>query len=74
VDDIRFFSGAPEDVSVGSRNAIYLIKRICGDENFMHTGFSQINVTFFLQNKKIIKLNVHHLIGVGVYYFINPDM
>jgi hypothetical protein len=33
----------------------------------MHTGFSQRNVTVFLQNKEIIKLNIHHLIGVGVY-------
>ena len=67
MDDIRFFSGVPEDVSVGSRNTVYLIERICGDEDFVHTGFLQRNVTFFLQNKKIIKLKIHHLIGVGVY-------
>jgi len=62
-----FLSRMLKDVSVGSGNTVHLIKRICGNEDFKHTGFSQRNVTVFLQNKEIIKLNFHHLIGVGVY-------
>ena len=67
MDDKGFLSRVLKDVSVGSRNTVHLIKRICGNEDFMHTGFSQRNVTVFLQNKEIIKLNFHHLFGVGVY-------
>jgi hypothetical protein len=67
MDNKGFLSRMLKDVSVGSRNTVHLIKRICGNEDFMHTGFSQRNVTVFLQNKEIIKLNFHQLIGVGVY-------
>ena len=59
MDDISFFSRVLENVSVGGRNTIDLIKRIGRDKNFMHTGFSQRNVTIFLQNGENIKLNVH---------------
>ena len=67
MDDKGFLSRMLNDVSIGSGNTVHLIERICGNEDFKHTGFSQRNVTVFLQNKEIIKLNFHHLIKVGVY-------
>jgi hypothetical protein len=56
MDDKGFLSRMLKDVSVGSRNTVYLIKRICGNEDFVHTGFSQRNVTVFLQKLKNNKI------------------
>jgi hypothetical protein len=46
-----------EDIPIGSRNTINLIKGICCDENLMHNRFLQTNMTIFLQNEILIKLN-----------------
>jgi hypothetical protein len=43
-----------EDISIGGRNTIHLIKGICCDENLMHNRFLQINMTIFLQKEKFI--------------------
>ena len=56
MNDISFFTRMLKDVPVCGRNTVYLIKRICGNEDFMHTGFSQRNVTVFLQKLKNNKI------------------
>ena len=56
MDDKGFLARVLQDVSVGGRNTIHLIKRICGNEDFMHTGFLQRNVTVFLQKKRNNKI------------------
>jgi hypothetical protein len=40
-----------EDISIGGRNTIHLIKGICCDENLVHNRFLQKNMTIFLQNE-----------------------
>ena len=56
MNDISFFTRMLKNVPVCRRNTIYLIKRICSNEDFMHTGFSQRNVTVFLQKLKNNKI------------------
>ena len=64
MDDKGFLARVLQDVSVGRRNTIHLIKRICRNEDFMHTGFLQRNVTVFLQNRGIIKFNFHYFFWI----------
>jgi hypothetical protein len=40
-----------ENISIGGRNTINLIKGICCDENLVHNRFLQTNMTIFLQNE-----------------------
>jgi hypothetical protein len=47
-----------ENISIGGRNTINLIKGICCDENLVHNRFLQTNMTIFLQNERFIKLNL----------------
>jgi hypothetical protein len=58
VNHVGFFTRVFEDIPVGSRNTINLIKGICCDENLVHSIFLQTNMTIFLQNEKFIKLNL----------------